>query len=85
LPEVIALLGPEDALFITGDHGVDPSSMVAHTDHTREFVPLLGQGYRLPANTDIGTRAGFVDLGATVLDLFGLPPLPVGTSFAASV
>jgi phosphopentomutase len=85
LPEILALLGPEDALFITGDHGVDPSSVIAHTDHTREFVPLLAQGYRLPANTDIGTRAAFVDLGATILDLFGLPPLPVGTSFAASV
>ncbi len=85
LPEILALLGPEDALFITGDHGVDPSSVVAHTDHTREFVPLLAQGYRLPPNTDIGTRAGFVDLGATILDLFDLPPLPMGTSFAASV
>ena len=27
----------------------------------------------------------FADLGATILDLFGLPPLPAGASFAAEV
>ncbi|HVA88199.1 MAG TPA: phosphopentomutase, partial [Chloroflexota bacterium] len=82
LPAILGLLGPEDALFITGDHGVDPSPVIAHTDHTREYVPLLAQGYRLPAGTNIGTRSTFADLGATVLDLFGLPPLPAGLSFA---
>jgi phosphopentomutase len=83
LPEILGLLGPEDALLITGDHGVDPSPVIAHTDHTREYVPLLAQGYRLPAGSDIGIRSSFADLGATVLDLFGLPPLPAGISFAA--
>jgi phosphopentomutase len=83
VPELLNLLGADDALFITGDHGVDPSDRVHHTDHTREYVPLLGHGYRLPAGTDVGTRSTFADLGATILDLFGLPPLPAGTSFAA--
>lgn len=80
LPEMLQLLGPDDALFITGDHGVDPTT--PGTDHTREYVPLLGHGFRLPPNTDIGTRSSFADLGATVLDLFGLPPLETGRSFA---
>jgi phosphopentomutase len=80
LPEVLSLLGPDDALFITGDHGVDPTT--PGTDHTREFVPLLGHGYRLPAGTDIGTRSTFADLGATIIDLFDLPPLHTGQSFA---
>jgi phosphopentomutase len=84
LPDMLNLLGPEDAIFITGDHGVDPSDRVRHTDHTREYVPLLGYGYRLPAGTDIGTRPTFADLGATILDLFGLPPLQAGTTFAAA-
>lgn len=83
LPEARALLGPHDALFITGDHGVDPSPCVQHTDHTREYVPLLGCGYRLAPGTDIGVRPTFADLGATILDLLGLPPLHTGTSFAA--
>jgi len=81
LPELLGLLGPQDALLITGDHGVDPTT--PGTDHTREFVPLLASGYRLPAGTNIGTRSTFADLGATILDLFALPPLPTGTSFAA--
>jgi len=81
LPEILGLLGPRDALFITGDHGVDPTT--PGTDHTREFVPLLAAGYRMPAGTNIGTRATFADLGATIIDLFGLPPLHTGTSFAA--
>jgi phosphopentomutase len=80
LPEILSLLGPEDALLITGDHGVDPTT--AGTDHSREYVPLLGYGYQLPAGTAIGTRPTFADLGETILDLFGLPPLGVGTSFA---
>ena len=81
LPEILGLLGPRDALFITGDHGVDPTT--PGTDHTREFVPLLAAGYRMPAGTNIGTRATFAALGATIVDLFGLPPLHTGTSFAA--
>ena len=63
VPEILNLLGPEDALLITGDHGVDPSPVIAHTDHTREYVPLLGYGYRLPAGAAIGTRPTFADLG----------------------
>ena len=80
LPEILGLLGPRDALFITGDHGVDPTT--PGTDHTREFVPLLASGYRMPAGTSIGTRKTFADLGATIVDLFDLPPLHTGTSFA---
>ena len=83
LPDILNMLGPDDALLITGDHGVDPSEVVQHTDHTREYVPLLGYGMRLPAGTDIGTRPTFADLGATILDLYDLPPLHTGTSFAA--
>lgn len=32
-------LGPGDLLVLTADHGVDPSA--EHSDHTREYVPLL--------------------------------------------
>ena len=35
----LELLGPDDLLVLTADHGVDPA--MAHTDHTREHVPLL--------------------------------------------
>ncbi len=33
------VLGADDMLVLTADHGCDPAA--AHTDHTRESVPLL--------------------------------------------
>jgi len=39
LPEFLDILGADDILFITADHGCDPTT--PSTDHSREFVPLL--------------------------------------------
>jgi phosphopentomutase len=56
------LLGPDDLLILTADHGVDPHS--AHTDHTREHVPLLA----LTEGSDGHRHDGpMSDVGATVL------------------
>src|SRR5262249_37475233 len=60
VPQVIARLGPRDALFITGDHGTDPT--FTGTDHTREAVPLLAAGARVTLNVDLGMRRSFADL-----------------------
>jgi phosphopentomutase len=83
LPQVLAALGPRDALFITGDHGVDPT--YRGTDHTRECVPLLCAGPALRGGTHIGTRPTFADLGATVAAAFAVEPLEHGTSFAREI
>jgi phosphopentomutase len=83
LPSLQEAMGPSDVLFITGDHGVDPTG--PGTDHTREYVPLLVAGRMVRAGTDLGTRATFADLGATVAELLGLPPLEAGTSFAHDI
>jgi phosphopentomutase len=83
LPSLQEAMGPSDVLFITGDHGVDPTG--PGTDHTREYVPLLVAGRMVRARTDLGTRATFADLGATVAELLGLPPLEAGTSFAHDI
>ena len=82
LPDFLAKLGPEDAVFITADHGCDPSDQ--STDHTREYVPLLalGQGIR-PVN--LGTRSTFADLAATVCELLGVAYETPGESFAAAI
>jgi len=82
LPALLEAMGPGDVLFITGDHGVDPVG--PGTDHTREYVPLLVAGARVRP-VDLGTRATFADLGATVADLLGLPPLMAGSSFAPAI
>ncbi|HYU27357.1 MAG TPA: phosphopentomutase, partial [Thermoanaerobaculia bacterium] len=43
------------------------------TDHTREYVPMLVAGPSIAAQTPLGTRDTFADLGATIADYFGLP------------
>lgn len=83
LPDALAALGPRDTLFITGDHGVDPT--YRGTDHTRECVPLLCAGPAIRAHVDLGTRGTFADLGATLAAAFDVTPLEHGTSFAESI
>ncbi len=78
LPELAALMGKQDIAFITADHGCDPTYQ--GTDHTREHVPviLFGRGVK-PAALD--GRDTYADLGQTVAEFFGLPPLKFGKSF----
>ncbi|MFI5271405.1 MAG: phosphopentomutase [Ktedonobacterales bacterium] len=83
LPEVQRLLGPRDALFITGDHGTDPT--FRGTDHTRESVPILAAGGPIRPNVNLGERGSFADLGATLAAAFGVGPLESGTSFAHEI
>jgi phosphopentomutase len=83
LPSALAALGPRAALFITGDHGVDPT--FRGTDHTRECVPLLCAGPAVRANVSLGTRVTFADLGATLAASFAVAPLEHGTSFASAI
>ncbi len=78
LPRILAGLGPEDLLLITADHGCDPTT--GSTDHSREYAPLLAHRQGRPG-TDLGARATFADLGASVLHYLGLARLPGGSSF----
>ena len=83
LPELLAKLGPEDAVMITADHGCDPA-YTATTDHTREYVPLIvtGPGIR-PVN--LGTRSSFADIAATAAELLGIRLETPGKSFAKEI
>jgi len=72
------LLGPQDRLFVTADHGCDPT--YPGTDHTREYVPVLAWGGAGPVN--LGTRPTMADLAATAAELLGLPVGGEGESFA---
>jgi phosphopentomutase len=68
LPDLMGALDG-GVLFITGDHGCDPTSV--STDHTRERTPLLAAG--LPDGPhEIGTRGSFGDLGQTIAALLGV-------------
>lgn len=83
LPGIVSALGPDDALFITADHGNDPTT--PSTDHSRERVPVLVAGRRIAAGRDLGERASFTDLGATVADLLGVETGTPGASFGADL
>ena len=78
LPALRSLLREDDLLFITADHGNDPTTK--STDHARECVPLLALGQRVNP-TSLGRRATFSDLGATIAEWFGIEFRGRGTSF----
>lgn len=78
LTTTLSLLAPQDLLMITADHGNDPTW--DGTDHTREYVPLLVTGEDVKP-VELGTRATFADLGATVSEAFGLASPAHGVSF----
>jgi phosphopentomutase len=86
LPELVAAVG-DGLLFLTGDHGCDPTD--ESTDHTREHTPVLVAGGALNGRdpVDLGVRDTFADLGATVASLFGVAPGDglAGASFAAEL
>ncbi len=61
----------DDVLLITADHGCDPST--PSTDHSREHTPMLICGAHVREGVNLGTRKGFSDISATVLDYFNVP------------
>jgi phosphopentomutase len=78
LPSLLADLREDDLLFITADHGNDPTT--PSTDHARERVPLLAAGPRVRADS-LGVRETFADLGATVAEWLGVSFRGTGRSF----
>lgn len=78
LPEVLSLLGDEDLLILTADHGCDPAW--PGSDHTREHVPVLVYGKAMPAGS-LGRRKSFADIGQSLATFFGLPAMDYGVSF----
>ena len=77
LPRLIERLRRGDVLALTADHGCDPTT--PSTDHSREYVPLLVHAPGR-AGGALGVRGSFADLGATVSECFGVPPMS-GRSF----
>lgn len=78
LPRLQAALQPDDLLLLTADHGCDPSWQ--GSDHTREHVPQLAWGARVPAGS-LGLRHSFADLGQSAAQWLGLPALPHGQGY----
>jgi phosphopentomutase len=73
----------DEMVWVTADHGNDPTT--PGTDHTREYTPLLVSGPRVREGTDLGTRATFADLGATLAELFSVTAPRAGASFLSEL
>jgi phosphopentomutase len=84
VPMIQQSMRPNDLMIITADHGVDPTRPPVCTDHTREKVPLLIWGFKA-RHANLGMRKTFADLAATLAELFGLDPWPIGMSFAEEI
>lgn len=78
LPELLEKMNDGDLLFMTADHGCDPSW--EGSDHTREHVPVLVYGKNIKPGS-LGNRDSFADMGQTIAEYFNLPALGSGQSF----
>ena len=82
LGDFIEKMRSDDVLIITADHGCDPCH--SGTDHTREYIPVLVYGNEIkPAN--LGIRAGFGDIAASVLAFLNVNGCINGKSFADEI
>lgn len=77
LPELMELVGEDDILILTADHGCDPTWH--GTDHTREHIPVLIYGPKVKPGS-LGHRETFADIGQTVANYFDLSPMEYGKS-----
>lgn len=82
IPKLLGRMRKDDVLMITADHGCDPST--ESTDHSREYTPFLMVGEKVPSGINYGTREGFCDIAATILDYFGLQPECQGVSMLSN-
>lgn len=82
LPAIEGALREDDLLFLTADHGNDPTT--SSTDHARERVPLLVAGSRVHPRS-LGERSTFSDLGVTVAEWLGVDFRDHGVSFLAEL
>ena len=78
LSDVMAAMNDDDVLFLTADHGCDPTW--PGNDHTREYVPIIAYHHNI-SSVNLGERTTFADMGQTIADIFTLTPFEFGSSF----
>lgn len=83
VPELINSMNDDDILIITADHGNDPTT--PSTDHSREYIPILVYGKQINENVNLGTRATYADISATILDMLGFDVNLAGRSFKSDI
>ncbi len=80
LGELLPKLRDTDLLIITADHGCDPT-FTKHTDHTREYVPLLVYAETITGGVNLGIRETYADIAVTIAEALGIKHSFPGNSF----
>lgn len=79
MPQILDVMKPSDILFLTADHGCDPTT--ASTDHSREYVPIIAYSKSVKGGVNLGIRKTFADVARTIDNIFGLDKIKAGESF----
>ena len=82
IPQIIDAMNDDDLLFITADHGCDPTT--PSTDHSREYIPLLIYNKNIK-RTNLLTRQTYSDIAATIAQYLGIDSELNGTSFLKEI
>lgn len=82
IPQIIDAMNDDDLLFITADHGCDPTT--PSTDHSREYIPLLIYNKNIKI-TNLHTRQTYSDIAATIAQYLGIDSELNGTSFLEEI
>ncbi len=82
IPQILDAMKDDDLLFITADHGCDPTT--PSTDHSREYIPLMiyAKGIK---KINLHTRQTYSDIAATIAEYLGINPPIDGTSFLKEI
>jgi len=75
---ILEKVGEEDLLFITADHGNDPTT--PSTDHSREYVPILSCNSK-KRGKNLETRESFADLAKTAAKYLNIEGIKNGKDF----
>ncbi len=78
IERIVQKLRKNDILFITADHGNDPTT--PSTDHSREYVPILVLTSQYNGS-NLGTRKTFSDLAKTIARYLNLDGIKNGQDF----
>lgn len=75
---IIEKIKNDDILFITADHGNDPTT--PSTDHSREYVPILALTSKRGGG-NLGVRKSFSDLAQSIAHYFNINGIKNGENF----
>ena len=78
LKDLLNALKDDDLLFITADHGNDPTWK--GSDHTREMIPLLVYSKEFKDPKALGINQSFACIGKTIADIYNIKQPTIGKS-----